>query len=125
MRALGSWLWAVIDFFCSNVFPHSTFNWVGIDGTQVLCHMTPVGELKDYLNISCADIGVSQDTYTAQATVGDIQKGLTNHKVLALSATRQAYAHIALRTSSPPTPPFSYSETVMVEAARSPLCLRM
>jgi hypothetical protein len=29
----------------SNVFPHSTFNWVGIDGTQVLCHMTPVGVL--------------------------------------------------------------------------------
>jgi alpha-mannosidase len=26
-----------------NTFPHSTFNWVGIDGTQVLCHMTPVG----------------------------------------------------------------------------------
>ena len=25
----------------SNVFPHTTFNWVGIDGTQVLCHMTP------------------------------------------------------------------------------------
>ncbi|KAH8829151.1 glycosyl hydrolases family 38 N-terminal domain-containing protein [Flagelloscypha sp. PMI_526] len=47
-----------------NVFPHSTFNWVGIDGTQVLCHMTPV------------------DTYTAQATVGDVQKGLTNHKNL-------------------------------------------
>ncbi|KAH8115672.1 glycoside hydrolase family 38 protein [Phellopilus nigrolimitatus] len=47
-----------------NVFPHSTFNWVGIDGTQVLCHMTPV------------------DTYTAQATVGDIRKGITNHKNL-------------------------------------------
>ncbi|KAF8656490.1 hypothetical protein AX16_002509 [Volvariella volvacea WC 439] len=45
-----------------NVFPHSTFNWVGIDGTQVLCHMTPV------------------DTYTAQATVGDVAKGLNNHK---------------------------------------------
>ena len=29
----------------SNVFPHSTFNWIGIDGTQVLCHMTPVGTL--------------------------------------------------------------------------------
>jgi hypothetical protein len=26
-----------------NVFPHSTFNWVVIDGTQVLCHMTQVG----------------------------------------------------------------------------------
>ncbi|KAI5117584.1 hypothetical protein M0805_004579 [Coniferiporia weirii] len=47
-----------------NVFPHSTFNWVGIDGTQVLCHMTPV------------------DTYTAQASVGDICKGVTNHKNL-------------------------------------------
>ncbi|KAL4246947.1 glycosyl hydrolase 38 family protein [Abortiporus biennis] len=47
-----------------NVFPHSTFNWVGIDGSQVLCHMTPV------------------DTYTAQATVGDIHKGITNHKNL-------------------------------------------
>ncbi|GLB44397.1 putative alpha mannosidase, middle domain [Lyophyllum shimeji] len=47
-----------------NVFPHTTFNWVGIDGTQVLCHMTPV------------------DTYTAQATVGDVNKGQTNHKNL-------------------------------------------
>ncbi|KIJ07646.1 glycoside hydrolase family 38 protein [Paxillus involutus ATCC 200175] len=47
-----------------NVFPHSTFNWVGIDGTQVICHMTPV------------------ETYTAQATVGDMNKGITNHKNL-------------------------------------------
>ncbi|KAF8991674.1 glycosyl hydrolases family 38 N-terminal domain-containing protein [Cyathus striatus] len=52
-----------------NTFPHSTFNWVGIDGTQVLCHMTPV------------------DTYTAQATVGDVNKGLTNHKNLESSDT--------------------------------------
>ncbi|KDQ59961.1 glycoside hydrolase family 38 protein [Jaapia argillacea MUCL 33604] len=52
-----------------NVFPHSTFNWVGIDGTQILCHMTPV------------------DTYTAQATVGDVNKGLTNHKNLESSST--------------------------------------
>ncbi|KAH9037516.1 glycoside hydrolase family 38 protein [Lactarius pseudohatsudake] len=52
-----------------NVFPHSTFNWVGIDGTQVLCHMTPV------------------DTYNAQATADDIQKGLTNHKNLESSST--------------------------------------
>ena len=26
----------------SNDFPHSTFNWVGLDGSQVLTHMTPV-----------------------------------------------------------------------------------
>ncbi|KAI8992732.1 glycosyl hydrolases family 38 N-terminal domain-containing protein [Trametes punicea] len=50
--------------YIRNSFPHSTFNWVGIDGTQVLCHMTPV------------------DTYTAQATVGDVNKGITNHKNL-------------------------------------------
>ncbi|KAF8064431.1 glycoside hydrolase family 38 protein [Lyophyllum atratum] len=60
---------AGMDYFFTqklscNVFPHTTFNWVGIDGTQVLCHMTPV------------------DTYTAQATVGDINKGQTNHKNL-------------------------------------------
>ncbi|KII92975.1 glycoside hydrolase family 38 protein [Plicaturopsis crispa FD-325 SS-3] len=52
-----------------NTFPHSTFNWVGIDGSQVLCHMTPV------------------DTYTAQATVGDVNKGLTNHKNIESSDT--------------------------------------
>ncbi|PSR71657.1 hypothetical protein PHLCEN_2v12510 [Hermanssonia centrifuga] len=30
-----------------NVFPHSTFNWIGIDGSQVLCHMTPNLESSD------------------------------------------------------------------------------
>jgi alpha-mannosidase len=34
-----------------NVFPHSTFNWVGIDGTQVLCHMTPVGKSYPVLTL--------------------------------------------------------------------------
>ncbi|KAJ7020033.1 glycosyl hydrolases family 38 N-terminal domain-containing protein [Mycena alexandri] len=52
-----------------NTFPHSTFNWVGIDGTQVLCHMTPV------------------DTYTAQATVGDVNRAISNHKNLESSDT--------------------------------------
>ncbi|KAK2459766.1 hypothetical protein APHAL10511_008198 [Amanita phalloides] len=52
-----------------NGFPHSTFNWVGIDGTQVLCHMTPV------------------DTYNSQANVHDVNKGLSNHKNLESSDT--------------------------------------
>lgn len=47
-----------------NKFPHSTFNWIGIDGTQVLVHMTPV------------------DTYNAQANVEDVLKAITNHKDL-------------------------------------------
>ncbi|KAG8972660.1 Glycoside hydrolase, 38 vacuolar alpha mannosidase [Tulasnella sp. 425] len=52
-----------------NTFPHSTFNWVGLDGTQVICHMTPV------------------DTYTAQATVADVRRGIWNHKNLESSDT--------------------------------------
>ncbi|MBW0485150.1 hypothetical protein O181_024865 [Austropuccinia psidii MF-1] len=44
-----------------NKFPHSSFNWIGIDGTQVLVHMTPV------------------DTYNAQATLADVLKAITNH----------------------------------------------
>lgn len=35
--------WPILIGFQSNVFPHSTFNWIGNDGSQVLCHMTPVG----------------------------------------------------------------------------------
>jgi hypothetical protein len=26
----------------SNKFPHTSFNWSGLDGTQILTHMTPV-----------------------------------------------------------------------------------
>ncbi|KAI0713074.1 glycoside hydrolase family 38 protein [Cerioporus squamosus] len=50
---------ADMDYFftqklsCNN-FPHSTFNWVGIDGTQVLCHMTPVGAC----NLESSDISL-------------------------------------------------------------------
>lgn len=53
-----------------NTFPHSTFNWVGLDGTQVICHMTPV------------------DTYTAQATVADVRRGIWNHKVTVITWDR-------------------------------------
>ncbi|KAG8743759.1 Glycoside hydrolase, 38 vacuolar alpha mannosidase [Ceratobasidium sp. 414] len=61
MRSAGMRRFFTQKLSC-NVFPHSTFNWVGIDGTQVLCHMTPV------------------DTYTAQATTGDVRKAVNNHK---------------------------------------------
>jgi alpha-mannosidase len=44
-----------------NQFPHTTFNWVSLDGSQVLCHMPPVR------------------TYTAEGTVADVQRCLTNH----------------------------------------------
>ncbi|EER25893.1 Glycosyl hydrolases family 38 protein [Coccidioides posadasii C735 delta SOWgp] len=45
-----------------NNFPHTTFNWVSPDGTQVLCHMTPA------------------ETYTSDAHFGDVKRSVTQHK---------------------------------------------
>jgi len=52
-----------------NNFPHTTFNWVALDGSQVLCHMTPA------------------ETYTAEAHFGDIRRSVTQHKSLDQDAT--------------------------------------
>lgn len=45
-----------------NKFPHTTFNWVSLDGSQVICHMAP------------------SETYTAQADFGDVRRSVTQHK---------------------------------------------
>ncbi|PGH15631.1 hypothetical protein AJ79_02224 [Helicocarpus griseus UAMH5409] len=45
-----------------NNFPHTTFNWVALDGSQVLCHMAP------------------SETYTANAHFGDVRRSVTQHK---------------------------------------------
>ncbi|KAI1082870.1 glycoside hydrolase family 38 protein [Whalleya microplaca] len=45
-----------------NNFPHTTFNWVSLDGSQVICHMPP------------------SETYTAEAHFGDVRRSITNHK---------------------------------------------
>ncbi|KAF2221270.1 putative alpha-mannosidase I [Elsinoe ampelina] len=47
-----------------NNFPHTTFNWVSLDGSQVLCHMAPC------------------ETYTADAHFGDVTRSVTQHKSL-------------------------------------------
>ncbi|AOA65028.1 Alpha-mannosidase [Komagataella phaffii CBS 7435] len=47
-----------------NKFPQNTFNWVGIDGSQVLTHMPP------------------DNTYTAPAHFGDVNRTITQHKNL-------------------------------------------
>lgn len=60
-------MWFVDLVDGSNPFPHTTFNWVGLDGTQVLAHMTPVG------------------TYTAQCKVEDFRKAITEHRNLEVS----------------------------------------
>ncbi|WOO79962.1 Alpha-mannosidase [Vanrija pseudolonga] len=53
-----------------NSFPHSTFNWAGLDGSQVLTHMTPV------------------ESYNSQADVEEIRRAITRHKNL--DATKHA-----------------------------------
>lgn len=44
-----------------NKFPHTTFNWVALDGTQVVCHMPP------------------SETYTSEANVSDIRNSIFRH----------------------------------------------
>jgi alpha-mannosidase len=45
-----------------NNFPHTTFKWVSLDGSQVMCHMAP------------------SETYTADAHFGDVRRSVTQHK---------------------------------------------
>jgi alpha-mannosidase len=45
-----------------NNFPHTTFRWVALDGSQVMCHMAP------------------SETYTASAHFGDVKRSVTQHK---------------------------------------------
>lgn len=45
-----------------NNFPHTTFNWVSLDGSQVICHMPP------------------SETYTAGAHYGDVKRSISRHK---------------------------------------------
>lgn len=45
-----------------NKFPNTTFNWVALDGSQVICHMPP------------------DDTYTAAAHFGDVWRSLKQQK---------------------------------------------
>jgi alpha-mannosidase len=52
-----------------NNFPHTTFNWVALDGTQVICHMTPA------------------ETYTAEANFGDVKRSVSQHKSLDQDST--------------------------------------
>ncbi|KAK6337991.1 Glycoside hydrolase, 38 vacuolar alpha mannosidase [Orbilia brochopaga] len=52
-----------------NTFPHTTFNWVALDGSQVLCHMPP------------------SETYTADAHFGDVKRSVSQHKSMDQDST--------------------------------------
>lgn len=54
---------------------HTSFKWVGQDGSQILTHMTPV------------------NTYTAQASVEDVINSIKNHKSLQSGASNALLAY--------------------------------
>jgi alpha-mannosidase len=53
-----------VKLMTSNEFPLTTFNWVGLDGTQVLSHITPI------------------QRYDSDCTLPEIMKGYQHHKNL-------------------------------------------
>ena len=52
-----------------NSFPHTTFRWVSLDNSQVICHMAPA------------------NTYTADAHFGDVSRSLSQNKSMDQDAT--------------------------------------
>lgn len=65
-RGAGCDYWFTQKLSWSNInrFPHNSFVWVGLDGTQLVTHMTPV------------------DNYDSQCGVNDIRKGVWNNQNL-------------------------------------------
>jgi alpha-mannosidase len=52
-----------------NKFPHTTFNWIALDGSQVICHMPP------------------SETYTSEASFSDIRRSVTQHRSMDQDST--------------------------------------
>ncbi|CAO1635258.1 unnamed protein product [Jaminaea pallidilutea] len=65
-RSAGCDYWFTQKLSWSNInkFPHNTFVWVGLDGTQIVTHMTPV------------------DNYDSQCGTDDLRKAVWNNKNL-------------------------------------------
>lgn len=50
-----------------NKFPHNTFNWVALDGSQVVCHMPP------------------DDSYNSNGKLNEVMKAVSNNKSAAVN----------------------------------------
>lgn len=64
LAGMKSFLTQKLSWNNINKFPHTTFNWVALDGSQVLCHMPPA------------------ETYTSMAHFGDMKRSVSQHKSL-------------------------------------------
>ena len=49
------------DAYIRNHFPHTSFNWIGLDGSQLLAHMSPT------------------ELYSSTTTIPEIRMNITNH----------------------------------------------
>ncbi|CAO1631926.1 unnamed protein product [Sympodiomycopsis kandeliae] len=77
-RGAGCDYWFTQKLSWSNInkFPHNSFVWVGLDGTQIITHMTPV------------------DNYDSRCGVDDVRKGVWNNKNLNVQpAALHLYGH--------------------------------
>jgi len=86
--------------------------------------MTPVGKDQG-LHVEAVILMGFLDTYTAQATVGDVNKGLTNHKVGVPRGQEHLITEQFIRTSNLRTKHSSCSVMAMAEEVLWLLCLKM
>jgi len=92
----------------TNVMPHSTFRWEGIDGTQVFTHFPPVDTYNS--DLSAADLARAERNFTEKAVAhrslvpfghGDGGGGPTREMIAAARRTASLEGSPAVRLASP------------------------
>ena len=92
----------------TNVFPHSTFDWEGIDGTRILTHFPPVNTYNS--DLSAAELALSEHNYAEKGNAnsslvpfgyGDGGGGPTREMLAAAKLTRSLEGSPTVELSSP------------------------
>ena len=110
MAAAGAkwFLTQKISWNDSNVMPHSTFRWEGIDGTQVFTHFPPVDTYNS--DLSARDLARAERNFTEKAVAnrslvpfghGDGGGGPTREMVAAARRTASLEGSPAVRLAGP------------------------
>ena len=108
----------------TNVFPHSTFDWEGIDGTRILTHFPPVNTYNS--DLSAAELALSEHNYAEKGDAnsslvpfgyGDGGGGPTREMLAAAKLTRSLEGSPTVEISSPQ----SFFERAKAEYATPPV----
>ena len=92
----------------TNVFPHSTFDWEGIDGTRILTHFPPVNTYNS--DLSAAELALSERNYAEKGDAnsslvpfgyGDGGGGPTREMLAAAHLTRSLEGSATVEIGSP------------------------